>query len=169
MHNTWQVVVLNSLGQVSSNGPPTLILLLPPFISHSLPFPSTPLLFPHYPIPIYILHRLFIPSQCPHSYCILALPPYPPFSLFWTVFSHLPAISTLPYHFTSIAIVSQGPPFTSWPIPSPCPCLPPCPHFRFFGCFFDALLHVFLSHFVYTCTYMIISIEWREFNRYFGV
>ena len=87
-----------------------------------------------------------------------ACPPTP-FSLFWTVFSHLPAISTLPHHFISIAIVYQGSPFTSWPIPFPCPCLPPCPHFRFFGRFLDALLHVFLSHFVYTCKYMIISIE----------
>src|ERR1700729_2524192 len=160
MHNAWKVVVLNSLGQVSPNGPPTLLLLLPPFISPSLPFPRTPLLSPHYPIPKYILHRLFSPSKCPHSYWILGLPPYPPFSLFWTVFSHLPAISTLPHHFISIAIVYQSSPFTSWPIPSPCPCLPPCPHFRFFGRFFDVLLHVFLSHFVYTCTYIIISIEW---------
>src|ERR1700729_3825612 len=153
MHNAWKVVGLNSLGQVSPNGPPTLPLLLPPFISPSLPFPRTPLLSPHYPIPIYILHRLFIPSKFPHSYCILGLLPYPPFSLFWTVFSHLPAISTLPHHFISIAIVYQSSPFTSWPIPSP------CPHFRFFGRFFDVLLHVFLSHFVYTCTYIIISIE----------
>ena len=39
------------------------------------------------------------------------------------------------------------------------PPAPACPHFRFFERFFDVLLHVFLSHFVYTCTYIIISIE----------
>src|ERR1700677_1179836 len=128
MHNAWQVIILNFFGQVSPNGPHTLLLLLPPFISPSLLFPRTPLLSPHYPIPIYILHQLFIPFQCPHSYCILGLPHVCFFGLFLA-------------------------------ISSPCPCLPPCPHFRFFVRFLDASLHVFLSHFLYTCTYMIISIE----------
>jgi hypothetical protein len=59
MYNAWQVVVLKPLGQVSPNGPPALILPLPPFIYPSLPSPNAPLLFSHHYIHLYIPHRLF--------------------------------------------------------------------------------------------------------------
>src|SRR6267154_1195749 len=96
----------------------------------------------------------------------------PPFILYtrpalWTLifafldhFSHTPATSIFPHQCTSITIIFQGSLPPSWPIPSPSPCLPPCSHFCFFGRFMNTL---FLSHFIYTCTYIIISIEKSEF------
>src|ERR1700683_5456412 len=107
-----------------------------PYLPSYLP-PCPPQLLPfHFPNIIYTCTfptHFFISSHYPHSYCILALPPYPPISLFWTFLGHLPTTSTLPHHFISIFTVCQGSPFLSWPIPSPCLCLPPYPHFRFFG------------------------------------
>jgi hypothetical protein len=134
---------------------------LPPLISPSLPSPNAPLLFSHYYIHLYTPHHQFIPFKCSYSYCVPALPPYPLFSLFWTFFSHPPATSTLPHHSTSISIAFQSSPFPAWSIPSPCPCLPPCPHFRFFRQFMNTFLHVFLFHIIYKCIYMIIGIEYR--------
>ena len=145
---------------MSPNGHPSLMLLLPPFVPPSLPSPIAPLLFHHSYIPIYILQRLFFPSQCLHSYCIPALPPSLPFFAFFGSFLAiplLPAPSSIITHlfplFSKAFSPLPGSPY------SPTPTCPPCPHFRFFEQFMDAFLHVFLFHSIYTCTYMIYCIE----------
>src|ERR1700729_142394 len=100
------------------------------------------------------------PIQMPPFILYTGPAPYPPFSLFWTVFSHLPAISTLPHHFISIAIVYQSSPFTSWPIPSPCPCLPPAPIFAFL----DAFLMFYCMYF-FPILYIHVHISLLALNR----
>ena len=90
MLNAYKVDVLRFLGQVSPNGSPALMLPLPPFISPSLFSPTASFYFP---IILYIFKshtNFFIPSQYPHSYCILALPPYPIFAFLndlWAFFA----------------------------------------------------------------------------------
>jgi len=89
MLNAYKVDVLRFLGQVSPNGSPALMLPLPPFISPSLFSPTASFYFP---IILYIFKShtdFFIPFQYPHSYCILALPPYPIF-VFWMIYCHPP-------------------------------------------------------------------------------
>ena len=160
MNNAWKVVVLNSLGQVSPNGPPSPLLLLPPFISPSLPFPRTPLLYPHYPIPIYILHRLFTPSKCPHSYCILGLPPTPHFRFFglFLAISLLSALSpTILYPLLLFIKALHSLPGPSHP---PAPACPPAPIFAFL----DAFLMFYCMYF-FPILYIHVHISLLALNR----
>lgn len=144
---------------------PSSSLTLP--ISPSLPFPSTPLLSPHYSITIYILHQPLSPSKCPYSYCIPALPLTPHFRFFGTILCHPPATNTFPHHYISISIVSQG--FLPLPDPSypPAPACPLPPFSLFFKWFMVAFLHVFLFYSIYTYTYMIYCIEYQVFDHFF--
>src|SRR6266436_3228141 len=102
---------------------------LPTFISQFLSSPTVTFLSPHHSIPIHIPHRLF---HHPHAYCMPAQSPYPTLSLFCTIYSHPPATNTIPHPSTSFTIASICSLTSSCPIPYPCYCLPPTPHFRIF-------------------------------------
>jgi len=134
MCNAWQVVVLKPLGQVSPNGPPALILPLPPFISPSLSSPNTPLLFCHHYTHLYTPHHLFIPSKCSHSYCVPALPlcPSAPYFRFFGPFF---AIPLLPVPSSIIAHPFPLPFKALHPLPGPfhppAPAFPLAPIFAF--------------------------------------
>jgi hypothetical protein len=125
-----KVVVLRSLGQVSPNGPPALMLPLPPFMSPSLSSPTAPLLFPHHSIHIHILHRLFIPSQYLHSYCIPPCP-HPTISLFrpFIAIPLLPAPSTTTINQLQLFFKAFHP--LHGPSHPPAPACPPTPIFAF--------------------------------------
>src|SRR5882762_4707017 len=81
------------------HAPPTSLHISPP----------SPLPCSQHHIHIYISYRLFYPIPMPPCILYTCLPPTL-FSLFWTIFHHLPATSTLPHNFISISIVYQGSP-----------------------------------------------------------
>src|SRR5882762_10185190 len=135
------------------------MLPLPPFISPTLHSQNAPLLFSHYDMHMYMLSDFLSHPNAPIHIVYQPCPLNPHFRIFGPFLAIPPATTILPHPSTTPTTTFQSSPPPSWPIPFPCPCLPPCSHFRFFGRFMNALLHVFLSHFIYTCKYIIISIE----------
>src|ERR1700683_4748943 len=116
---------------------------------------------------------------------------YTPISFLSALHLHLNCIPPLPYllafHFAFLNYLwllscSQNlsppffhtttsfpdPPTPAWPIPSHLPA-PTCPHsiFSLFQPFMDAFRGRFVFYSMYTCTYTIVIIEYRRFDRFF--
>jgi hypothetical protein len=147
---------------------------LTPLSSCSPYLPLYLLSYPHQLHPFYLhiiiylykfLTDFFIPPKHPHSYCMPAQPPTLPFRFFvlFIAFPLLPAPYTIfPIY---IPLLFYIPP----PLPGPPHPPTPYPSFSLFDSFMDAFLHVFLFYSIYTCTYMITSIESMTFDRFLGV
>src|ERR1700683_2075505 len=127
-----------------------------PYLPSYLP-PCPPQLLPfHFPNIIYTCTfptHFFIPSQYPHSYCMLALPPYPPISLFLDIswpspyYQHPPP--PLYIHFYCLPRLSIS--ILAHPIPLPLPA--PLPSFSLFWVIFGCFIAFIYFSF---CIYMYI-------------
>ena len=137
------------------HAPPTSLSTSLPTLPNCPP-PISPRLYTYIHPPT----TFFFPSQCLHSYCIPALPPFLPFFAFFSSFLAiplLPAPSSIIIHL--FPLFSKA--FSPLPDPpySPTPACPPLPPFSLFWTIYGRFLHVFLFHSIYTCTYMIYCIE----------
>lgn len=127
MHNAWQVSILNSLGQVSSNGPSALILPYPTHI-------SLPTLSKHTPSisPLFYNYIHSPPATFPIQMSVYQPCPLPPIFAFLGPFCAIPLLPT-----PSPTIIYLFPLFPKafYPClihPTPLLLPAPCPHFRFF-------------------------------------
>jgi len=145
------------------------MLPLPTFISPS-PLSQTALFsFPHHFIPIYTHSRRFCTLKVLQLYSYPALPPTLPFRFLrsFMVTPLLPEPSpTITHSFTLFIRAFYPLPDPSHP---PAPACPPLPSFSLFWLIYGYFCIYFLSYPIYTCTYMIHSIEYQTFDRFLGV
>ena len=106
--------------------PKNISLLLSPFAS---PFHSHH--FYHF-ITKYTHYLPFYTSAAPQLYSSLPCSLSPLIFAFCTIYGCPPATSTSPNLYLSYSNVTQFTPTHGWPIPTPCPCLPPLPPFSLF-------------------------------------
>jgi hypothetical protein len=104
---------------------------LPISISPSPLLPTCFFLFLHHSTPMYIHQQHFYTHPASLFCFILTLSPYPPFRFFGIFYSCSPATSTIPHPYILNSIVFPCLLIPAWPIPSPCPYLPPYPYFAF--------------------------------------
>ena len=146
MYYTLKVVVSRFLGQVSPNGPPALMLLIPPFMSSSLSPPTVPLLFSHHSIHTFPTNYW----SHPNTYIHIVYHPVPLFPFTILLFRPFIAIYLLPAPSSTIInklkLLFQDFPPPAWPIPSPCPCMPCLPPFSLF---FDQFMNTFTFTSIY--------------------
>jgi hypothetical protein len=150
--------------QVSAPSPPDIMIILtlsPIPEAWNLSFGPPYQCIMHYWSPLWLPFARWVPtatllpSSCPprihpfHFFLQLPSSPIvflptifsqPSFSLFWTIFSHLPVTSTLPNNYTSVDIVYQGLILHAWSILHSCPCLPLLPPFSLFWTIYGSFI-----------------------------
>ena len=138
---------------MSPNGPPALMLPLPPFISPSLPSPTASLPFSQHYIHMYIPHPLFYSIPIPPFILYAGPAPLPPNFAFLDIswpspyYQHPPPPLYIHFHCLprlSISILAH-------PIPLPLPA--PLPSFSLFWVIFGCFIAFIYFSF---CIYMYI-------------